>query len=120
MTFRKHTTVVDVVNLLRRHELVDVSDRVVMCRCGRWFNEPAAFSGHLLDEAEGELTARTPPSQTISREVLAEVAEIHRQAPDGEKIRQVAEFLGVAHRSAGTYVSRARKAGLLEAGDHVA
>lgn len=47
-------------------------------------------------------------------DVLAEVAAIHRATPDGEKIRRVAEFLGVANNSAGTYINRARKAGLLD------
>jgi hypothetical protein len=113
VTCRKHTTIAEGVDGLGRHALVDVSDRVAMCRCGRWFDAPH-FSGHLIDAAQGQLTARTPPSQTITVDVLAEVAAIHRATPDGEKIRRVAEFLGVANNSAGTYINRARKAGLLD------
>lgn len=114
MTFRKHTTIAEVVDLLGRHTLVDVADRVAMCRCGRWL-DVAQFSGHLIEVARGQLSARTPNSQTITRDVLADVAAIHRAAPDGEKIRRVADFLGVATKSAGTYINRARKAGLLDA-----
>jgi hypothetical protein len=113
VTYRKHTTIAEVLAVLRLHALADVADRILMCRCGRWFNEPDLFSTHLLTEAQAQLTAPHRPGAEITREVLAQVAEIHRSAPDGEKTRRVAEFLGVSTRSAGTYVSRARKAGLI-------
>ena len=120
MTHRKHTTVVEVLDLLKLHELVDVADRVVMCRCGRWFDAPAAFSGHLRGEAMAQLSASQPRAPRITREILAQVAAIHRGAPDGEKTGRVAAFLGVSPRSAGTYITRARKVGLLDTADRAA
>ena len=69
----------------------------------------------MIEEARVQLTASAPRGPAVTRELLAEVAAVHRDAPDGRKTRAVAEFLGVSPRSAGTYVSRAHKAGLLEA-----
>lgn len=114
MTYRKSTTITEVIAQLRRHTLTDIADRVVMCSCGRWFPAPDAYSAHVLEEAEDQLRASRPRGPAVTRELLAEVARIHREAPDGEKTREVAAFLGVSRASAGTYVSRARKLGLLE------
>lgn len=114
MTNRKNTTVAEVLALLRRHTLADITDRIAMCRCGRWFTEPSQFSAHLLADLHAQLTAQHPRGPAVTDELLAEVAAIHRAAPEGDKMRRIAEFLGVSNSSAGTYVSRARKAGLLE------
>lgn len=114
MTYRKHTSVTDVLTLIGRHRLADIVERVAMCSCGRWFTTPAGFSEHLLEEAQAQLTASAPRGPAVTRQLLCDLAEIHRAADDGTKTRAVAEFLGVSPRSAGTYVSRARKAGLLE------
>lgn len=114
MTFRKNTTIAEVTAQLRRHTLADIADRVAMCRCGRWFPTPDAYSARVISEAEDQLRSSHPRGPAVTRELLAEVARIHREAPDGEKMREVAGFLGVSRSSAGTYVSRARKAGLLD------
>ena len=114
VTYRKNTTVAEVVTLMRRHTLADVADRVAMCSCGRWFKEPGQFSAHLIDEVQEQLTTPHPRGPAVTDELLAEVAAIHRSAPEGDKMRKIAEFLGVSPSSAGTYVSRARKSGLLE------
>jgi len=114
VTYRKNTTVAEVITLMRRHTLADVTDRVAMCSCGRWFNEPGHFSAHLLGEVQEQLSAPHTRGPAVTDELLAEVAAIHRAAPEGDKMRQIAAFLGVSRSSAGTYVSRARKRGLLE------
>ena len=112
MTYRKNTTIAEVIAQLRRHTLTDIADRVAMCSCGRWFPTPDAFSAHVIGEVEDQLRSSHPRGPAVTRELLAEVARIHREAPDGDKMREVAAFLGVSRSSAGTYVSRARKAGL--------
>ncbi len=113
MAFRKHTIIAEALDVPRSHALADVVDRILMCRCGRWFTEPDSFNTHLRAEIQGQLSAPQRPGAQITRDVLAEVADIHRSSPDGQKSRRVAEFLGVSTRSAGTYISRARKAGLM-------
>ena len=80
MTYRKNTTVAEVVTLMRRHALADVADRVVMCSCGRWFKEPGQFSAHLLAEVQEQLTAPHTRGPAVTEELLAEVAAIHRAA----------------------------------------
>jgi len=115
VTYRKRASVADVLALMDIHRLADIADRIAMCSCGRWFTTPSGFSEHLREQAQVQLSAPHPRGPAVTEALLAEVAAIHRAAPDGEKMRRVAEFLGVASSSAGTYVSRARKAGLLPA-----
>lgn len=113
-TQRRHTTVDEAVAVIRRHRVVRVDGRVMSCACGRWFETPDRYSGHLLDEAETQLSSYVPRHAVVTLELLGEVADVYRAAPDGAKTRAVAEFLGVGATSAGTYLTRARKAGLLE------
>lgn len=86
MTYRKRTSITEVVALLDRHRLADIADRVAMCRCGRWFHEPRRFSAHLLDEVQ-QLTAPHQRGPAVTDDLLAEVAAIHRAAPEGLRER---------------------------------
>jgi len=86
---------------------------VVLCCCGWWFKSAAAYNRHRSEALAQDLTAPTKRRPAIDRALLGQVAEAYRGAGPRNRHAAVAAVLGVPARSAGTYVSRARRAGLL-------
>lgn len=98
----------------RKHDLEGFGGAFVMCRCGAWFPTPDAYNMHRNEAVEMELSIRKPRENVVDDELLLRIAEVHRNAKPGKKTVAVAELLGVQTRSAGKYVTQARRAGLLD------
>ncbi len=115
---QRPTTVAAVLAAAARHGLVDlIADQtgtVVLCCCGEWFRSAADYNNHRSDALTADLTAPTKRRPAIDRALLGQVAEAYRTAGPRRRHAAVAAVLGVPARSAGTYINRARKAGLLE------
>mgnify|MGYP000883799670 CR=1 FL=1 len=114
---QRTTTVAAALAAATRHDIVDlIADQtgtVVLCGCGEWFTTAAAYNSHRTGAITAELTAPTKRRPAIDRDLLGQVAEAYRGAGPRGRHAAVAAVLGVPARSAGTYVHRARRAGLL-------
>ena len=114
---QRTTTVTAALAAAARHDIVDlIADQtgtVVLCGCGEWFNSAAGYNTHRAASITAELTAPTKRRPAIDRDLLGRVADAYRGAAPRGRHAAVAAVLGVPARSAGTYVHRARRAGLL-------
>lgn len=115
---QRTTTVTAALAASARHDLAgliaDQTGTVVLCCCGEWFRSAPDYNTHRAGALAAELTAPTKRRPTIDRALLGQVAEAYRGAGPRNRHAAVAAVLGVPARSAGTYVNRARKEGLLE------
>lgn len=111
---KQETTVAEALVAARKHDLDGLGGSILLCRCGGWFATPDAYNVHRAEAMKIDLGMRAPKRNEVTPELLADVAEAHLSAPDGKRTAAVAKVLGLSNRSAGHYVSLARKAGLLD------
>ncbi len=111
----RHTTIATALAVSRRHDLEQVAEGIMLCRCGQWFPTPTHFNSHRADRLAAELAAYKTRRPTVDRALLEQVSQVYLAAAPGSRSAAVGDLLGVSPHSAGTYISRARKLGILTA-----
>lgn len=112
---RRHTTIATAVAVSRRHDLEQVAEGILLCRCGEWFPGAGEFNSHRAEQLAAELAAYKTRRPVIDRALLEQVSQVYLAAAPGSRSAAVGDLLGVSPHSAGTYISRARKLGILNA-----
>lgn len=110
---RRNTTIAAALAASARHKLSGIADGIILCGCGAWFADPDLFNEHRADLLAAELAAYKPRRRNVDRHLLEQVAEVYTAAAPGRRQAAVGALLGVSSQSAGTYVSRARKLGVM-------